>query len=292
MSTVAPDRGDTADRRWDGLDPSRARRLVDARLQFHHAAQLATAAGISFLAAEADDSHTNLEWLAQRRALASRVIPARTPFRVAVRPGDLTLLALDADDRCIDEIALGGRTLVEAAEWVRVHVVRFGTDGARYTLRRHYVIPEHPVISGNPFDATARDDFSALADWFDDADLVLRALASQAADAGPVRCWPHHFDIATLITLEPIDGERSRTIGAGLEPGDEYYAEPYFYVNLHPTPNASVLPALGGGGVWHTAGWTGAVLPATALTPDGTQQLAQVDEFLTSGTNACRLLLA
>jgi len=292
MSTVAPDQSETADRRWDGLDPSRARKLVDARLQFHHAAQLATAAGISFLAAEADDSHTNLEWLAQRRALASHVIPAPIPFRIAVRPADLTLLALDAGDRCIDEIALDGRTLVEAAEWVRVRVVRFGANGARYTLRRHYVIPGHPVISGKPFDASAQEDLAALADWFNDADLVLRALASQTVDAGPVRCWPHHFDIATLITLAPISGELSRTIGAGLEPGDEDYAQPYFYVNLHPTPNTSVLPDLGGGGVWHTEGWMGAVLPATALTADGTQQLAQVDEFLTTATSACRLLLA
>src|SRR4051812_30076366 len=43
--------------------PETATRLSDARRQLHHAAQFATAAGISYLPARPDDSHTNLEWL-------------------------------------------------------------------------------------------------------------------------------------------------------------------------------------------------------------------------------------
>src|SRR6186997_821985 len=81
------------------LNPEIATDLSDARRQLHHAAQLATAAGISYLPAAADDSHTNLEWLDVSGMLASNVIPSTKPFRVAVRAADLTLALLDVDDR-------------------------------------------------------------------------------------------------------------------------------------------------------------------------------------------------
>jgi hypothetical protein len=81
------------------LDPQIATDLSDARRQLHHAVQLATAAGISYLPAAADDSHTNLEWLDVSGMLASNVIPSTKPFRVAVRAADLTLALLDIDDK-------------------------------------------------------------------------------------------------------------------------------------------------------------------------------------------------
>ena len=63
------------------LDPAG---LVDARLQTHHAAQQVVALGISFLPAQPDDSHTNLEWL-PGHALAGRIIPAATSCCTIVR---------------------------------------------------------------------------------------------------------------------------------------------------------------------------------------------------------------
>lgn len=35
--------------------------------------------------------------------------------------------------------------------------------------------------------------------WFGNAHGVLTAVAGRNPDAPRVRCWPHHFDIATLI---------------------------------------------------------------------------------------------
>src|SRR5204863_9809351 len=86
---------------WRQLGPQRADDLVDARLQFHHVAQLATAMGISFLPPKPDDSHTNLEWIDAVAALASRVVPRATPFRVAVRPAGLTVLVLDGQSNVL-----------------------------------------------------------------------------------------------------------------------------------------------------------------------------------------------
>jgi hypothetical protein len=101
-----------------------------------------------------------------------------------------------------------------------------------------------------------------------------------------VRCWPHHFDIATLIDRGAAADKTARSVGVGMEPGDDSYAEPYYYVNAYPPPAAgAMLPALAGDGSWHTAGWFGAVLPGSRLARSG--QHDQVAAFLGSAVRAC-----
>jgi hypothetical protein len=267
--------------------------LTDARLQVHHAAQLATAAGISYLAHEADDSHTNLEWLSELGALASHVIPGPHAFRVALRVADLTLLIVDArdvaastghrDDRAF---ALNGRTVADAAKWLRAQLNDLGVDGRSYTLTRHYVIPVHPVGNGATFDTSEREAFEQLAAWYACAAEELSTIRASNG-ASEVRCWPHHFDIAVLI--EPGAGQ---SIGVGLEPGDVYYDEPYFYVNIHPEPPADALETrFDGNGTWHTREWTGAVLTGSRIKP-GDGQRTQIRQFLESAIAIARSLLA
>ena len=74
-----------------------------------------------------------------------------------------------------------------------------------------------------------------------------------------MRCWPHHFDIATLLAAGGEGGE-ARTIGFGMSPGDGSYGQPYFYVSPWPYPEPQRLRPLTQGGRWHTEGWLGAVL--------------------------------
>jgi hypothetical protein len=272
---------------WHDLDPSMARSLVDARLQLHHAAQLATAVGISYLPKKPDDSHTNLEWLYSAAALASRVVPTSTSFRVAVRPQPLSLLLLDAANGLLASLPLHGQTIQAAAGWLREQLPTVHADATRLTLNRHYTIPRHTVDDGAPFDATDDRAFRELARWYEDAALVLEELRRRTRGASEVRCWPHHFDIATLIEVEPARGsDYARTVGVGLGPGDDYYAEPYVYVNMNPAPTATrTTPALDGGGTWHTEEWIGAVLPGSRL--GRTNQREQVDNFLRSAVREC-----
>jgi len=269
----------------NALDPSQATLLTDARGQTHHAAQFATAAGISYLQHEADDSHTNLEWLPALGALASHVVPGTNPFRLAVRVADLTLLVLDGGGAVTSSIALHGQTIAGAAAWIRARLTELGADGRRYTLSRHYVIPAHPVGDGAAFDTSDRTNFEQLSRWFACAADELTALRSSTG-ASDVRCWPHHFDIAVLIDLGA-----GRSIGVGLEPGDGYYDEPYFYVNMHPQPPAAALTAgLDGNGRWHTREWIGAVLPGSRVI-NGDGQRTQISAFLHSAVTAARSLL-
>jgi len=74
-----------------------------------------------------------------------------------------------------------------------------------------------------------------------------------------VRCWPHHFDIATYVSLEHGDFETAKGIGVGMSPGDESYDQPYFYINPFPHLNAAELPAPPSPGHLHNEGFVGAI---------------------------------
>ena len=74
-----------SDARWARVGDLAPDALTDARLQLHHAAQIAVSAGISYLAARPDDSHTALAWSPTQRALLSEKITAVRPFRIGLR---------------------------------------------------------------------------------------------------------------------------------------------------------------------------------------------------------------
>jgi hypothetical protein len=263
------------------IDPAS---LVDTRLQAHHAVQLVVALGISFLPAAANDSHTNLEWL-PGRALAGRTIPGRSPFRGALRLDPLILMMLDDSGDVLDEYRLAGRTLAQAFRWLQEAVRAVGGPAERLTDRKHYSIPPHPVGEGAQFlpdEARGRE----LSAFFHGASLALGEIQARRPEASEVRCWPHHFDLATLLTLAP-----GRTVGAGLSPGDDSYAEPYYYVTPYPYPKGPFPPLRTG--LWHTTNWVGAVLPASHLCRARTSEAQQdmIQFFLGDAIAGCESLL-
>jgi hypothetical protein len=232
-------------------DPPPAK-LGPARLELHWALQVPAAAAQALIAPVPDDSHTSFEWLASRQLLAGVRTPAG--LRAALRPAHLTLLALGEDDAPVAKTSLAGGTLDEGFRWMK-QALRAPAD-VTLGLPDHD-LPDHPVRHGGRFtgDRTSAGR-TELARWYAAADGVLRALASRTPGASPVRCWPHHFDIGTVLPPG---------IGVGFSPGDASYAEPYFYVTPGtPQPNPSP-PPLPAGARWHHEGWFGAVLTGTAL---------------------------
>lgn len=269
---------------WQPVRPEVGAKLSDVRQQLHHAVQFAAAAGISYLELQPDDAHISLEWVPSLAGLFSRVVPARTMFRVGVRPADLSLVVVTENDRPFAQYRLHGRTITEAIEWIRFHIAVLGADPMRYTLKRHYEIPRHDVAIGEAFDASDTSHLAELEKWLANGASMLYSIVRSTPHAGEVRCWPHHFDISMRI-----QAPRERTIGVGLEPGDNYYDEPYFYVDM--TPQPAVVQArsrpLWGRGTWHTHEWVGAVLPGSRLGGGSTQE-RQIREFVDSAVSASR----
>jgi hypothetical protein len=254
--------------------------LNDARLQCHHAAQVIVSLGISLLPHRADDSHTNLGWEPDLGALTTHPVPGRVPFRGGLAIRELELL-LESGEGVV-RFPLDGATLAEAWQWLVAAVARAGGDSDKLTGAKHYTIPGHPVAEGRRFQRKPETAFAELAGYYELAERVLRALAAGTAGASDVRCWPHHFDLATLITLP---GSPTRTVGAGLSPGDESYAMPYFYVSPYPYPEPGRLGTLALGH-WHTQGWTGAVLTGDELLGTGSVE-DRASSFLQGAVDVC-----
>jgi len=272
---------------WAAVQGSRARSLSAARLEVHYAAQFGAAFGISYLRKEADDSHTNLGWDASLGALMSRGASGRNgAVAVGVCVADLTLV-VTRDNAVGAVIPLDGVTIAEATEALCAALAAEGLDPDRFSLARHYEIPTHPVATGAAFSADS-DALEQLSRWFANASRELNRIATTVPGASEVRLWPHHFDIATLVTIGP-----NASTGAGMVGGDGYYDEPYFYVNAHPQPRADqLIDSLAGGGTWHTHEWIGAVLPGSRVAGDAAAQQAQVRAYLDAGLAACRALVA
>ena len=255
---------------WSTLDRPPPTGLVGARKLAHHAVQWATKAARANLKATPDDSHSSLDWDAGHAALLSQPLPAgpstggpgNDAVRVGLRIAGLELIVVRGGE-VLDLLPLDGIEDATAGSWTDSTLHGFGLLPAS-KARLPYVISDHAVASGAPYEigpeARALEELSR---WYDGAADALGAVAARLAGLrpgpGPVRCWPHHFDIATLVALDEGHAETSRSIGIGVSPGDEYYAQPYAYISPWPNLDAANLPGLPPPGHWHTRGFVAAV---------------------------------
>lgn len=278
---------------WQRIGRVEGAALIEARQQLHVAIQVVAAVGFSYLPAEEDWSHTSVQWFPRKHALVGGFAHADYPFQVGLRLPDLTLLLLQGPHRIVVEsLPLQGKTLEAAYAWLADVTAARGAHGT--IVRPTHEMPDHPTAKGAAF-KVPETTLAEMTAWYGDANFLLSPIAKAVPGASPVRCWPHHFDIATLITLDAgSDPEEARSIGIGLSPGDGSYPEPYWYVTPWPYPQDQPLPALAAAGTWHTEGWTGAVLPASAIVQEETaeDQMEQVWAFLNIAMGAARNLLS
>lgn len=257
----------------------------DARLVVHWLAQLPSAAGTTLAPAVEDFSHTSLVWLRDQGLLAGAVLPDGR--RAALDIAALKLLVLSADGTPSAELALRGATLRSALEWLGSQL------GGELKLPTHE-LPHHVVGEGASVPGVSPDDLEELGRWFANAARILEGVTALHDHAAPVRCWPHHFDIATLLSLDAgagVSPEEARSVGVGMTPGDGGVDVPYFYVTPWPYPPVDQPPGLDGGGHWNTEGWVGALLRGDAIEGDAGAQRDQVAAFVTSAVTASMGLL-
>lgn len=260
--------------------------LSDARLELHWAAQVAGAAGLTYVKARSDYSHTSLLWDKDHRALLGHPFGPGKALRTGLTIEKPGILLIDGDDRL--NFDLNGQTLDATYGWLAEMIGRaLGQDGERELARFDHEMPRHAVDDGGRFSA-ARPEHRELAVWYARSHQILSRLRHNRSAASPVRCWPHHFDLATLIQIDPPGhGEEARSIGVGMSPGDGSYSQPYWYVTPWPYPATASLQPLPEG-VWHTDGWTGAVLTGSDIvdTASAQDQEELLIRFLTASIAA------
>ncbi len=254
---------------WEALGEVSPRLLVEVRLLLHQAVQLVAAVGRCLVPPAADDGHTSLEWLSAPRCLAGQSVPGGRPWRAALRLEEPALVVLEGGVTAATR-SLSGLTRSEALAWLSQIAVERGAAAERLTLDAPYAIPANAFAAGSPFSVGSRPALAEIASWFANADSLLRATTAGWPGAAPVRVWPHHFDVGSVLPLSAARGEGDPSIGVGLSPGDEAVAEPYLYVTPWPPPRPEEpLPALPGGGGWHCEGWVGALLTGSEIVSVG-----------------------
>jgi len=239
--------------------------LAAARNHAHKAAQLLTKAARANLEAAPDDSHSNLSWQASRGAFMSQKLAGDNgEVRVGLTIADLTLLVSGAGG-AETSLDLGGAADADALAWLDAQLAQAGLKPAS-SAALPYDLPGSVEAIGTYGGDELGQGLAALAAWYALAESIFTRFAAANADIkpgpSPVRCWPHHFDIATYVALESGDFETARGIGVGLSPGDATYDQPYFYVNPWPHLDAGDLPDLPPPGYWHTQGFVGAIATA------------------------------
>ena len=277
---------------WNPIGNVPIASLTEARLQLHWAAQIPASCGNALLERRTDDSQSNLGWADELKALCSHSSPEH--LRVGLRLADLTLFILKDTQKVSSEIRLKGKTLHQGFEWVTATYASItGAQPEQPFALREYEMPPHPVQQSAVFSPEPPAAFQEYQHWFANGHHMLQELTRNWPQASPVRCWPHHFDIGSLIIFDQHQSaEEARSVGCGLSPGDTTYPEPYWYVNPWPYPEKSLLPNLKLG-KWHTEGWIGAILTATDLVEGGSVPLQpdRVHQFLHAATQACFSIL-
>jgi hypothetical protein len=254
---------------WRPLRGVDQRQLHEARLQAHHAVQWLARAARAYIPAQGDDSHTSLHWDPAFDELATQ--PFGRQMRLGLRITTLTLVLHGAVGSAgVQTLALSGHSDAQARAWLGEQLAGRGLDQSALDAPAPYEIPPHPVARGAAYDAAgSATALTELAAWYANAAVVLERVRAQLSERrlspSPLRCWPHHFDLATSATVRTRSAGTTASVGAGLSPGDQHYDEPYFYVSIYPHLPPSRLPSCPTPGHWHTRDFTAAVATAHAI---------------------------
>ena len=184
--------------------------------------------------------------------------PARGPAQTFPLPGhsQASLLAaffasLRSDDLA-DVLPTGGDVgpAVLAALAVR---------GRRKAPARSLLLDETPLVvtpqAASAYATILYAMFSAVA----------RFRARLLGPATPLVVWPEHFDLATLWFPGAEADEAQPHLSFGFAPYSPGLDAPYLYAYAYPYPAQFDRPRLPAGARWHTAGWTGVVLPYAVI---------------------------
>ena len=241
---------------WRPLRAIDQRRLSMARQQAHHAAQWLARAARAYVPPQPDDGHTNFSWDDTLDGFTTHLMQGGVCLSLKI--AGLTLV-LHCDERTIQSFSLVRRIDAQARQWLGEQLGARGLDARALDAPSPYEMPAHAVTQGGAYGVEdVADALVELAAWFANAEYLLvrvqRQMIGHKLTVSDVRCWPHHFDLATLISLPTRGTDVTGYVGAGLSPGDEYYDEPYFYVSVYPKPDVAALPRVPKPAHWHTYG--------------------------------------
>ncbi len=272
---------------WTPLGKIDPDALKNARRHLHDRVQWLARIARSYRPAVPDDSHTALTWEASDGLFATQSIPVRSGSVRFILDAESVSLGVRSAAGAGDTLDLSRLEFAEANPRVRDFLAGAGIDaaGLRTELPYDHELPAIASLS------TGKERVE-LAKYFDNFFRILRDRFQGEPGAGAARIWPHHFDLATLISIDNTGSEHDRSIGVGFSPGDGVFGQPYVYVTPWPYPETSALGAPPDGMRWHTEGFTALVGTAGELFVGDDSAGRRVSRGVDAAVDICRALLA
>jgi len=255
-----------------------------ARDQCHQAAQLLAATARAFLDKKDDDSQAAMIWNDSAMVLSTQKLPHTVFPYVVLNIADLSIGFMHADGNIAQSLSLHGETLQSAVKQISSIM-----DVDLISLSKPYELPGLHIGISEAFDKRQRKSLLLCEQLFSNAYSAILPYTQSEAEASAIKIWPHHFDMASLLTYHAE--KEKKFIGLGLSPGDLNHNNVYFYINTWPYPNinSKTMKPLKYG-LWHTEDWTGAILKIQDI-GDALNQGETVQSFLSEGFSRIKALM-
>ncbi len=285
---------------WETLTEE-VKGLIEPRLQLHYAVQTVASLGDSLLEKKPDWSHSSLQYLPEQYAFYSESYTTSSDkIKITLKLPNLELQVQNAEDKALASTSLYNRTLQEAIVWLKNELNKQGINADKLEIPRHPDdFPNHPLshsarFSSSSIEGEEEKGFQEIASYYKNTMGALQRLFLQHEGASPIRTWPHHFDMSTLITIREAteaSGEDGSSVGIGFSPGDGKNPTPYWYVSPWPYFAKEKIRPLSAG-VWNTEGWFGALLKAEDILADPNTQESKLHSFLEEASQICLATLS
>ncbi|MEQ9300692.1 MAG: hypothetical protein RIF33_19125 [Cyclobacteriaceae bacterium] len=274
---------------WQQLTIKDFEALRVVKDQFHLGVQNVAAVGRKFLEADKRDENATLVWIPEYGRIAGKWIDAKIMFRSSIGFNDFAVHLVDESVTSISSFELQGKSHGQVMVWLEEQIALFGLDTSQLVLNLPYDLPEYLTSVGKPFAIEDMSLSQELGKYFHNGQLIAEEVKT-AFNSSEVRCWPHHFDISTQITVNNTGNpETSSYVSVGLSPGDDEFPEPYFFASPWPYPPVEELPKLTHG-KWVDENWVGAVLSAPELL-EKEDQYKSVRRFMSESFTVFRKLM-
>ncbi len=265
--------------------------LFESWREAHYAAQAAAELGKGWAEPRGDDSHTSFAWFRGEDGRGLEGVPATGPKGLVCRLKfeGLELSLYDGKGRTVADFTLAGHTLAEAMAWMETACTHELGPRLQASVPAPD-LPAHAVASGAVFTPDP-DGENDVADVYDATFLVLERLRGVDSRFGEVRCWPHHFDMASLAVVEQDGaGAMTKTIGVGITPPDGLDDHGYWYVSPWAREGVAGEPvyrALSHGRWQHRGGGVSMALLSVHEVAGEGDRSHKLAAFLSESINAC-----
>jgi len=249
---------------WKQVERIDQKELSKVREELHMAVQLVGAFPRNYLAHDPTDANASLIWNSKILSFESQSVKNKNGnVKLGLIVNEFKLY-FSVNEKEHSSLNLNDKSINDSTEWVKSELSKLDFDGNLYNLNLPYEIESYDYkLTLNPINQSL-EVFSAL---YSNMYQALVGVVEQEPEAFDIRCWPHHFDLATLLPIEKDDaGELSKSIGIGFSPGDERTNEPYYYINIWPNVALEILEKHSlQNGYWNKTGWAGALLTYSEL---------------------------